>query len=128
MFEQVCTQSWMKIQIKCEICVSICIYTCVHDLYTVQTCLYMVHHCSSVYVHGTYMSVYGLSLNILLNVCTDCTQFISVHPVSPVSAEKISWGYAVLTLLVLCSTSFRQCYGTGIGCLVQTLFIEVCTP
>jgi hypothetical protein len=128
-------ESWMQIQsvrvywseqrIKREICLSICIYTCVHGMYTVQTSLYMANHCSSLYIHGTHMSVHGLSLVILLNACT---WFISVHPGSPVSAGNISWRYAVCTSPVLGRTSFRQCYGTGIGCLVQTQLREVCTP
>jgi hypothetical protein len=136
MFEQVCTLSWMQIQsvrvytwseqrIKRAICLSICIYTCVHGMYIVQTSLNMANHCSSLYIHGTHMSVHCLSLFILLNACT---WFISVHPGSPVSAGNISWRYAVRTSPVLGRTCFRQCYGTGIGCLVQTQLREVRTP
>jgi hypothetical protein len=119
MFEQVWIRTWMQIQsvrvytwseqrIKHETCISICIYVC------------------TLYVHFTFMYVHGSSLFILLNVCK---WFISVHPGSPVSAqENIAWRYAVRTSCVLGCTSFRQCYRTGIGPLVQIQFIEVCTP
>ena len=103
-------------------------------------CMYISYTCACTYISNTctYVFIRGSSLFIL--VCTwyihVCTWFMSVHPVqclhmvhlcSSWFTSFISCRYAVRTSPVLCRTSFRQCYGTGIGSLVRTQFIEVCT-
>ena len=62
----------------------------------VHTLYIRCHHCSSLYVHCTYLSVHVTDMFILFNVCT---WFILVHPGSPVSAENISLMCAICTCL-----------------------------
>ncbi len=126
----------------------VCIYHC-YIYMPLHTCLCSLLHrnelCNSTGIyHCVQRGIYLLSPK---NGCWDnwlkhvCTLHIHVHTVSicvhMLYMDTRLWMYIPLQYMPLCTclywpvlscTSFKQCYGTGIGCLVQSGFIHWCTP